>query len=360
MRFYGVFFLLCCCGLASAQGFYYGLTAKASGLPLCDTLFVTYEAGGQQYADTFRITTGSNTFRHALPQPVAAVLRSNNPAVGKVAIFLANNQLTAIVANGRLTVGDRSGLQQPYRQLTKNDRVRPQYFPLYGKLTANNDTAGLNRLGLVFDSLQQDDVLLAANYLNKPRQPLLLLLAFMRYASFTGADTGAQRYFKQLPRWAQQSPDGQNMALKMEAGQRVRVGAAAPLWQSSDLQGRPFDLQQYRGRYVLLDFWASWCGPCRKEHPGLKALNEQYGGERFAVISVSLDEDRNSWAAAVAKDGLSWLQVGDGKGFQSQAAVLYGVQAIPANFLIDGEGRIIAKNSSWEEVVAVLQKNSVK
>ena len=112
-----------------------------------------------------------------------------------------------------------------------------------------------------------------------------------------------------------------------------------------------------RGKYVLIDFWASWCGPCRKENPNVVRLYNQYKDKNFEIFGVSLDQDREKWLKAIQDDNLTWTHVSDLKFWQSAAAQLYNVNSIPATVLIDPQGKIVAKNlrgQALEDKVAQL------
>lgn len=122
----------------------------------------------------------------------------------------------------------------------------------------------------------------------------------------------------------------------------TKVGASAPDLQYPTPTGETFGLSQLKGKYVLIDFWASWCGPCRAENPNLVNAYNIYKDQGFTVLGVSLDQNGEKWVDAIAQDGLVWDQVSDLGGWRSQAAAQYGVSAIPANFLVDPEGKIIA------------------
>ena len=138
---------------------------------------------------------------------------------------------------------------------------------------------------------------------------------------------------------------------------RTSEGSVAPELEFSDPDGKVRKLSDLRGKVVLIDFWASWCGPCRKENPHVRAMYERYHDRGFEVFSVSLDNNKDRWKDAIAKDNLSWPNhVSDLKGWGSAAAKLYGVSSIPSTFLVDKEGRIIAKGLRGEQLTAVLEQ----
>jgi peroxiredoxin len=131
-------------------------------------------------------------------------------------------------------------------------------------------------------------------------------------------------------------------ARQQPAATPIATGSMAPEITMPDENGKPFSLSRLKGKYVLVDFWASWCRPCRGENPNIVAAYNKYKNKNFTILGVSLDEKKEDWLAAVKDDRLSWKQVSDLKGWKSAAVKLYGFDAIPYNVLIDPEGRIIA------------------
>lgn len=147
---------------------------------------------------------------------------------------------------------------------------------------------------------------------------------------------------------------GQEYAQQLAKQQVTAIGAQAPDFQQSTPAGQLVNLRDYRGKYVLVDFWASWCKPCRAENPNVLKAYEAYKNRNFEVLSISLDDAREKWLQAIAEDHLPWLQVADLLGTQNEAAQRYNVTAIPQNFLIDPAGKIVASNLTGEDLVAQL------
>jgi len=118
----------------------------------------------------------------------------------------------------------------------------------------------------------------------------------------------------------------------------------------NDKNGNPKELSKLLGEVTLLEFWASWCGPCRKENPDLVKIYEKYKTKGFQIVAISLDKDKEKWQSAIEKDGLSWSNFCDFEVWESKAALMYGVYAVPENFLIDKNGKIVARNIRGEKL----------
>jgi peroxiredoxin len=131
----------------------------------------------------------------------------------------------------------------------------------------------------------------------------------------------------------------------------------APEFSQPDINGKPVSLASFKGKYVLLDFWASWCKPCRMENPNVVKAYNEFKDKNFTVFGVSLNQEKAAWEQAIKKDGLTWAHASDLQFWNNQAAALYEVQSIPANFLIDPDGNIIAQDLRGEDLTETLRKH---
>ena len=157
------------------------------------------------------------------------------------------------------------------------------------------------------------------------------------------------------------TPEGQLMGERARLAVKYSIGKPAMDFSQVDAKGDDVSLALLKGKYVLIDFWASWCGPCRTEYPFLKEAYEQFKDKGFEIIGVSLDNDKAAWLNAIKDNGFMWPELCDLKGRKNEVALAYGITGIPANFLIDPAGNIIAKNMRGDDLInklsEVIKKN---
>ena len=153
---------------------------------------------------------------------------------------------------------------------------------------------------------------------------------------------------------------GKELEQRIQAAGTTAVGMQAPEFTQNNVEGKPISLASLKGKYVLVEFWASWCTPCRAGNPNLVKQYELYKNKGFEIISVSLDNVKDRWVDAIKKDGLPWLQVSDLKGWNNAVGRLYGVRAVPQSFLLDTDGKVIGitlRDETLNAKLAELFKN---
>jgi peroxiredoxin len=158
------------------------------------------------------------------------------------------------------------------------------------------------------------------------------------------------KQFQSLTTEIKSTTMGKSLAEYIAYNKVGAIGSDAIEFVQNDPNGNPVSLSSFRGKYVLVDFWASWCRPCRIENPNVVKAFKKFNNKNFTILGVSLDQDKDPWLKAIEKDGLTWTQVSDLQGWGNAAGQLYRVQGIPQNFLIGPDGKIVAKNLRGEEL----------
>jgi thiol-disulfide isomerase/thioredoxin len=224
------------------------------------------------------------------------------------------------------------------------------------------------------EPLKLADAMIAQHKAQKTDQVAHVL--FMEAMLYTEVITNADRYDKatalieQLKKDFPDTKDGQNaekiLASFKDAQDAEKIqsqlvaGAVFPDFSETDFDGKPVSVAAHKGHVVLIDFWATWCGPCRKEFPNVKKTYEDLHAKGFDIIGVSLDKEKSSLADFIKENGVTWPQYFDGLYWQNKLAVRYGIRSIPATILVDGEGKIIGKDLRGEDLRDAVTKALAK
>jgi peroxiredoxin len=335
--------------------------------------FLAYRLGANTVTDSAKIVNGEFTFTGTVTNPVNATLFIDAKGIG-FNKFVAQNfnessgpskttdYLGLFIDKGTMTLTSADSLKKAKITGSKtNDddaKLKAALKPIYERAKALNKEAQAatpaqqqsaafqNSMQEKYAALQNEQRTLLKSFIAANTDSYLSLMALTSVSGPSPDVAEVEPIFNSLSDELKNSDQGKQLRYSLDNLKITAIGSMAPDFIQNDVNGKPVQLSSFRGKYVLIDFWASWCGPCRQENPNVVRNYHKYKGKNFTILGVSLDKEtaKDAWLAAIKNDHLEWTQVSDLKFWQNMAATLYGVHAIPQNFLIDPQGKIVAKN----------------
>lgn len=315
------------------------------------TLHITTGSGVQTLDSTF---ASHNEFFFTVPAPEPTGLKVRTKGAKPLALFITHS--------GQINLEEHSGIlqirthnapksQREFEILTsKLDSVQSLRWRLFGQYSTMKESGNAQGMDDVSEQLTENGeatIAILRNFIQTNSASPVVVYALRELSNLTKDQTELEILLKLIPRSFLSYPSIKVINQRIANQKSAVIGNYAPLFEQSDPSGKLIRLVDYRGKYVLIDFWASWCGPCRKENPNLVQAYSNYHAHGFTIISISLDKvkDKQKWLDAITKDGMeAWVHTSDLNYFENAVAKLYGVQAIPQNFLLDPSGKILAKD----------------
>lgn len=346
--------------LTFGQSKSFRLTAELKDVPSGKKIYLQHKYNEIVYTDSAVFRDGKANFKGKTPEPNMywlSMSANSNPELiffidgGKIKINGNNNELSS----AQIKAGKTQEEYTEYQSITQQFKESKNKFLLrFQRCNAAGDRACAEQ---ILDSAKTNE----KNYVD-------LLLSFIK--KNPKSNIGGYLIFSSVFDWPEipvydvlydaldnkvkQGKFGKLALSKINSIKGTTIGYPALDFAQTDKDGIPVYLSSFRGKYLLVDFWASWCGPCRRENPNVVNAYKKYKAKGFDILGVSFDENKEKWLQAVAKDGLDWPQVSDLKGWGNEAGKLYGVTSIPFNLLLDKEGKIIAKGLRGADLEAKL------
>ena len=343
----------------------YVIKGSIGNLDAPATVFLVYN---NAIAGKAVLSHGAFTFSGTVDGPTQAYLMLNrtgnsSPTNNYTILYLEDGGTIKVASTNDLTEASITG--------TKNNDARTRYKALMRPLETRDrdlevkDTTAseaqkrspkfLKALEVANMQLEKEKNAANKKFVTENPSSLISLEALYYYAMYNDYSAVAALY-RTLSPMVKSSPGGKSYAETLKQMEHVGVGSIAPDFAMPDTANRLIKLSAFRGKYVLLDFWASWCPICRESAPGVVKAYDTYRNKNFNILSVSLDKpgDRQKWLQAIHHDGLKWTQISDLSFWKSPVVGLYKLTALPQNFLIDPNGKIIARDLDSDELSAKL------
>jgi peroxiredoxin len=355
-----------------AQNFTVSGTLQNITLPV-NKVYYSYRADGVSVRDSVAPTDGKYSFSGKIAEPlmVTIFVRYKNDVEGKpIRMVQPRDYASVFVAPGAIQVSSVDSFSNVKVKgstahdafLSLTEKTKPVNDKMQGASKAYSaayqakDSAKMKTLDATFDALDAEMKEVYKGYLATNNNSPIAMYALGQMAGWDINPEVVEPIYKALSEPARATPSGKAFAEKIVTAKKTAVGAMAMNFTQNDTLDVPVSLASFKGKYVLIDFWASWCGPCRQENPNVVKAFQTYNAKGFTVLGVSLDQPgaKDKWIKAIHDDQLTWTQVSDLKYWDNQVAKQYGIQAIPQNFLVDPAGKIIAKNIRGEELSSKL------
>jgi peroxiredoxin len=321
-----------------------------------------HPVGDSSMADTVKVEAGKFSHKMELKEPVNMIFRVLGSRGEEVSFFADPGKITITGFRDSMWTSKVEGGPTQKLFMEADEKFKAIMKPAENfqqAYAAAQQTQNMNemmRIRADYEKLIDSLKNYAQGFVFKNRSSIIAAYFGLVYLNEPGKEELLTRIYDTLTPAVKKSYFGTKLGEFVETTAKTAIGQVAPDFTQNDQSGKPVSLSSFRGQYVLVDFWASWCNPCREENPNIVRVYNAFKDKGFTVLGVSLDKDKTAWEKAIVDDKLTWNHVSDLKYWENDAARLYNIQSIPASFLLDKEGRIIAKDLRGADLEAKLQE----
>ncbi len=352
-------------GAIAQSSFNFSVNGALKNIKENSKVYIHHKWNDATITDSVKVKAGKFSLNGKSTEPnMYWITKLNNSNDQPNLIFFVDAGKTSITGNmdslpfAKVTGGPTQKDYLDYNMLMGGFSLKQQAIVnAYNEAKAKGDNNVMNQKVLEYQAMDKEVKSALEGYIKShSKSPISGYAIYYNFQNSTAPIEELEKLVNLLDKSTENTKYGKLGREKLNQMRGTTIGYEALNFAQADPNGKMVNLKDLKGKYVLVDFWASWCGPCRAENPNVVKAYNKYKDKGFTVLGVSFDQNKDAWIKAIATDNLTWTQISDLKGWGNEAGKLYSITSIPQNLLLDKEGKIVAKNLRGAELDAKLEE----